>query len=180
MHHQDNLARPTAPVIVLVALLAMITSACSGKDDKTQTRIDACKLIDPARAAALLGGPITVKPVNTDAAGAGAASMCQYQSDRMGDSFLVIAGTRPYDDASAQMADRKKEILDNVPEGMDKPGFEDIKGLGEAATLVRASGYMQLHVLADGKVLVINRNHEATPEAVGQVEELARMALQTW
>ena len=164
--------------LAAATVLTLATISCSGSDAASGSgALDACTLIDPVQAGKVLDTTIRVKPVDTSAAGPGAASMCNYQAAQMGDSFMVIAGHIRYSDAARQMAERKREILDGYPSDMAKPLLVDVPGLGDAAVLARSPGYFQLHVLANGKVLVINRNHAADDVAVKQVEELARLAL---
>ncbi|MGA7966632.1 MAG: hypothetical protein WCB49_12255, partial [Gammaproteobacteria bacterium] len=54
----------------------------------------------------------------------------------------------------------------------------DMKGLGDAATLMKGQGYFQLHVLAHGTSIIINMNHNATHANVAQARQLAGIALQ--
>jgi hypothetical protein len=61
---------------------------------------------------------------------------------------------------------------------MAKPSFTDVKGLGEAATLLKGQGFFQLHILAHGIAIVININHQATTANIDQARQLAGIALQ--
>lgn len=155
-----------------------LSGACSGSDAASGSgAIDACTLIDSAQAGKVLNTTIAVKPVDTSAVSPGAVSVCNYQATHMDDSFMVIAGPLKYQRAGAEMARRKQSMVSDVPPGVPRPVFTVVQGLGDAAVLAQSPGYFQLHVLANGKVLVINRNHSSDDVAVKQVEALARLAL---
>ena len=79
--------------------------------------------------------------------------------------------------AATEVARREKEALSDTPPGIPMPSFTNIKGLGDAAYLAKTSAYFQLHVLAHGAVIVINRNVTASAKSVEQAEQLARVAL---
>lgn len=153
----------------VVALAAVGVQAAS--------RPDACALIPPAAAGNILGAKVTAHAMDTSAAGPGAASMCRYSTGRVGGGFLLLAGRVHYTNAAQEVAQRKKEAVSDVPPGVGKPAFADVKGLGEAAYLAESPGYFQLHVLNRGTVIVINMNRDATAANVTQAERLARVAL---
>lgn len=139
--------------------------------------IDACKLISADQASRILNSKITAHTMDTSAAGPDAGSMCNYAGKRSGSGFMLIAAHIKYTDAAQEVASRQKEALEDIPPGLTKPGFTSVKGLGDAAYLATTSAYFQLHVLAHGSVIVINRNTAATTKAVEQTKELARAAL---
>jgi len=90
---------------------------------------------------------------------------------------MLIAARVRYSDAATEVARREKEALSDTPPGIPTPRFTNIKGLGDAAYLAKTSAYFQLHVLAHGSVIVINRNVTASAKSVEQTEQLARVAL---
>ena len=124
----------------------------------------------------ILGTKVTVKPVDTSAAGPDAASICDYETGTLHGGFMLLAGRIHYTDAAAEVAYQKKTAAGDVPPGMAKPTFTDVKGLGEAAYLLKAAGSFQLHVIAHGTAIVIGMLQNATPTAVTQSKQLARIA----
>lgn len=140
-------------------------------------RIDACKLVSATAAGRILGAQVTVKAVDTSAAGPSTASICNYDTSNFHDGFLLLAGRVDYGNAAREAAKRKKEERSSTPAGMAKPVFADVKGLGEAAYLVKALGFFELHVLAHHSVIVITRLRRASAVAVAQSERLARIAI---
>lgn len=139
--------------------------------------IDACQLISIAQAGKILGTKITAHPVNTSAAGPGTASMCSFAGTGIGSGFMLIAGRIHYTSAAQEVARREKEALSDTPPGLPRPSFATVKGLGDAAYLAKTSAYFQLHVLANGKVIVVNRNTTANTKTVREAEEIARAVL---
>lgn len=139
--------------------------------------LDACKLISADQASAILGSKITAHSMDTSAAGPNAGSMCRYAGRGSGSGFMLIAAHLKYTDAAKEVASRQKEALSDNPPGLPKPRFTAVKGLGDAAYLATTSAYFQLHVLAHGNVIVINRNTAVSTRAVQQTKELARAAL---
>lgn len=135
---------------------------------------DACKLIGAPAAAKVLGTQVTVKPINTYGED---ASHCFYSTGHIHGGFSLLVAHIPYKNASTELADQKKTALDTWPSSMAKPGFTDVKGLGEAATLLKGQGFFQLHVLAHGTSMVINIDQNANDEAVARAEKLARIAI---
>jgi hypothetical protein len=153
-----------------LSFIATASYASSGK-------IDACKLVSVAAAGKILDTKVTtVKPVDTSAAEPDAASICNYETGRIHGGFILIAGRIRYTDAAAEVAYQEKTASSDVPPGMDyQPTFADIKGLGEAAYIVKARGSFQLHVLAHGTEIVIGM--DVSPKTVAQSKQLARIAL---
>ncbi len=140
-------------------------------------RIDACTLVSATAAGRILGTRVTVKAVDTSAAGPGAASICDYDTGSLHGGFMLIAGRIHYTNAAAEVAYQKKTAAGDVPPGMAKPTFTDVKGLGEAAYLLKAAGSFQLHVLAHGAGVVISMLQDASPKTLAQSKKLARIAL---
>lgn len=140
-------------------------------------KIDACKLISAAAAAKVLGTAVTVKPIDTSAAGPDAASMCSYQTGHVAGGFSLLAGRVAYKDAAAEVAHRKKEAVSDVPPGIPTPTFTDVKGLGEAAYLAKTSSSLELHVLQHGAVIVITVVRKPDDATTKECERLARVAL---
>lgn len=159
--------------IVAAALAAGFASTCHAAG----TNIDACQLIGVAQASKILGTKITVHAMDTSAAGPGAGAMCRYGGSGIGGGFMLIAGRVHYTNAATEVARREKEALSDTPPGIPTPSFTNIKGLGDAAYLAKTSAYFQLHVLAHGTVIVINRNVAASAKSVEQSKQLARVAL---
>jgi hypothetical protein len=140
-------------------------------------RIDACKLVSATAAGRILGARVTVKPIHPVGAGPDAASMCDYDTGSLRGGFMLIAGRIQYTDAAAEVAYQEKMATGDVPPGMDQPTFADVKSLGEAAYLLKAGGYFQLHVLAHGTAIVISMLRDTRPKALAQSKKLARIAL---
>ena len=155
--------------IAAAAIAAGFAATCHAAG----TNIDACQLISAARASKILGTKITPHAVNTSAAGA----MCRFAGSGIGDGFMLIAAHVHYSNAATEVARREKEALSDTPPGIPVPSFSNIKGLGDAAYLAKTSAYFQLHVLAHGSVIVINRNVAASTKSVEQAKQLARVAL---
>lgn len=176
---QRSVIQRTARAVAF-ACLALAATACSA--GQSQGRPDACALIGADAAGKVLGTRVTVKPQDTSLAGPDAASMCHYLTGSARGSFTLLAARIPYKngDAAAELADRKKQILsdwNSGSSGLAKPTFTDVDGLGEAATLLKAQGFFELHVLAHGAVVVITMTRAANAETVAQAEKLARIAL---
>lgn len=139
--------------------------------------LGACKLISADQASKILGRKVSAHAMDTSASRRNAGSMCRYAGKGIGSGFMLIAGHVDYTDAVKEVARRQREALSDVPPGLPKPSFTRVAGLGDAAYLAEASGYFQLHVLAHGSVIVINRNMAAGAKAVEQAKEIARAAL---
>lgn len=134
---------------------------------------DSCKLIGADAAGKILDAKVTVKPINTYGA---PASHCMYSTGH-GGGFSLLVGRIHYKNAAAELARQKKTAVESWPPSMAKPTFTDVKGIGDAATLLKGQGYFQLHVLAHGTAIVINMNRQANADTVKRVEKLARIAL---
>lgn len=158
--------------IIIAGAIALI--ACGVR---AASQPDACALVPAAAAGKILGAKVAPHPMDTSAAGPGAASMCRYSTGHIGGGFMLLAGRVHYTSAAKEVAERKQEAVADVPPGVPKPVFADVKGLGDAAYLVESSGYFQLHVLDHDTVVVINMNRNADAGAVAQAEKLARVAL---
>ncbi len=170
-HRFRNYCASTGVIALgLTLTFAAASYAGSGK-------IDACKLVSATAAGRVLGTRVTVKAVDTSAAGSGAASICNYNTGSLHGGFMLLAGRIHYTDAAAEVAYQKQTATLDVPPGMAKPSFADVKGLGEAAYLLKARGSFQLHVLAHGTAIVISMLHDASPKALVQSKRLARIAL---
>ncbi|HXH72449.1 MAG TPA: hypothetical protein VNI58_06525 [Mariprofundaceae bacterium] len=166
--------------IMIVGLTGFI-AACQQANNTGSSagnNIDACKLVSADQASSILGTKITVRAIDTSAAGPDAASMCNYAGDSIGSGFMLIAAHIGYSDAAATVASQKKEESSHLPPGIPHPTFSDIKGLGDAAYLYETPGSFQLHVLAHGNAIVINRNTAASADAVEQARQIAQVALQ--
>ena len=175
--------------VAIVAAGAMgLVAACSGSNSNTASnsagsaagaggRIDACKLISADQAGRILGTTITVRAIDTSAAGPNAASMCNYAAPGIGGGFMLLAAHIGYSDAAAEVASQKKQEAADVPPTLPKPSFSDVQGLGDAAYLYKTPGNFQLHVLAHGAAIVVNRNVDASARAVDQARRIARIAL---
>jgi hypothetical protein len=160
-------------IAIVAAIAAGFTATCHAAG----ANIDACQLIGAAQASRILGTTITVHAMDTSAAGSGAGSMCRFGDSGIGGGFMLIAARVHYTNATTEVARREKEARSDTPPGIPTPSFTDIKGLGDAAYLAKTSAYFQLHVLAHGTVIVINRNIAASAKSVEQAEQLARIAL---
>jgi len=160
-----------------IAIVAAVSAGFAAPCHAAGANIDPCQLISAAQASRILGTKITVHAMDTSVAGSGAGSMCRFVGSGMGGGFMLIAARVNYSNATAEVARREKEALSDTPPGIPTPSFTDVKGLGDAAYLAKTSAYFQLHVLAQGAVIVINRNVAASAKSVEQTEQLARIAL---
>jgi hypothetical protein len=152
-------------------------SASSSAAASAGGKIDACKLVSADQAGKILGTKITIRAIDTSAAGPDAASMCNYAGQAIGSGFMLIAAHIGYSDAAVEVASQKKEAVADVQPTLPKPSFSDIQGLGDAAYLYKTPGSFQLHVLAHGDAIVINRNVNASAKAVDQAKQIAKTAL---
>lgn len=139
--------------------------------------IDACKLISADEAGNIMGITLTAHSMQAYGSGPIGSSMCRYSGAGIGSGFMLIAGPVNYADPAKEVARQEKEMLSGTPPGLPKPSFVPVKGLGSAAYLAKATGYFQLHVLAHGSAVVINRNAAATSKAVSQAKQIARVVL---
>lgn len=139
--------------------------------------IDACKLISANEAGKIMGSTLRAHSMKTYAGAPNAASMCRYSGKAIGSGFMLIAGPVNYTNAAKEVQRQEKEMLSSTPPGLPKPSFVPVKDLGSAAYLAKATGYFQLHVLAHGSAIVINRNAAATPDAVSRAKQIARVVL---
>lgn len=172
----SHLSKNRIAGVAAALTLMLATTACHAGGGK----IDACKLVSAAEAGKILGTQVTIKPQDTSLAGPDAGSICHYLTGSLHGGFTLGVAHTPYKngDAATELADRKKEMLDDyASSGMAKPTFTDVNGLGEAATLLKAQDSFQLHVLAHHTVMGIVMIRKASPEAVAQAEKLARVAL---
>jgi len=160
-------------IVIVAAIAAGFAANCHA----ASANIDACQLISAAQASRILGTTITVHAMDTSAAGPGAGSMCRFGGSGIGGGFMLIAARVHYTNAATEVTRREKDALSDTPPGLPTPRFTDIKGLGDAAYLAKTSAYFQLHVLAHGAVIVINRNVTASAKSVEQAKQLARVAL---
>lgn len=156
-------------ILILTGTLALLPGI-----SRAASQPDACALIPTAAAGIILGAKVTTKPVNTYGA---PASHCFYATSHGGGFSLLVARLH-YKNAAAELARQKKAAVAGWPSSMGKPHFTDVRGVGDAATLLEAQGFFQLHVLARGIAIVINMNHNATTANVAKVRKLAGIALQ--
>jgi hypothetical protein len=157
-------------VAIFCLVIANISQARSGK-------IDACKLISASQASHILGSKIKARTIDTSAAGPNAASMCGYSSKHINNGFMLIAGHIKYANAANEVKAQQKLAASHTPPGITKPSFASVKGIGDAAYLYKTPGAFQLHVLAHGNSIVINRNVAANTKLISQAKQLARIAL---
>jgi hypothetical protein len=175
---RHGIAIVAASAIGLVAACSSNSnSAGSGTAASAGGKIDACKLISAEQAGKILGTTITIRAIDTSAAGPNAASMCNYAGPGIGGGFMLIAAHIGYSDAAAEVASQKKQESSDVPPTLPKPSFSDVQGLGDAAYLYKTPGSFQLHVLAHGAAIVVNRNVNASTKAVDQAKQIAKAAL---
>ena len=172
-HRSQNYRALTLSTAVGLTLVLAVT-ACFASGSK----IDACKLVSATEASRVFGTRVTVKAVDTSAAGSGAASICNYNTGSLHGGFMLLAGRIHYTDAAAEVAYQKQAATLDIPPGMAKPSFTDVNGLGEAAYLLKTQGSFQLHVLAHGTAIVISMIHDANAKSVSQARALAAIALQ--
>jgi hypothetical protein len=169
-----------APVTILTAVVLMpAVAAChSEKAAAAQVTIDACTLLSASQAAKILGAEVTSKPVDTSGAGPDAASICHYQTHQVRGGFTLLAGRVQYADPAAEMADRKKAEVSDLPPGIPTPTFSDVTGLGEAAYLAETPESVELHVLDHDAVIVVTLVRKPDPAAEDLAERLGRAAVQ--
>ena len=175
-------------IAIAAASLIGLAAACSSNNSNTAStatgstaggsgKIDACKLVSADQASRILGTKITVRAIDTSEAGPDAGSMCNYSGGGIGSGFMLIAAHIGYSDAAAEVASQQKEESSHLPPGIPHPTFSTVEGLGDAAYLYKTAGSFQLHVLAHGDAIVINRNAAATAKEVDQTKQIARIAL---
>lgn len=182
--------RPNVLCAIAAILLLSVAPACQSAGSKPAgseaaasqnaagSRIDACSLLSAQQAGAVLGVSVTRKPVDTSAAGPGAASMCNYSSASLPQSYMLLASRLKVSDLAKEVASQKAEISKDMQQNIHMtPKFADVKDVGDAAFLVEFAGTMQLHAFAKQAVIVVNRNVNATPENVAQLENFARAAV---
>lgn len=158
-------------------LFAVFSISLTGICQASNGKIDACKLISAAQASKILGSKIKARAMDTSAAGPNAASMCSYSSMHINDGVMLIAGHIKYSNAAREVKAQQKIAASHIPPGIPKPSFTSVKGIGEAAYLYKTPGAFQLHVLAHGYSIVINRNVAANNKVINQAKQLARLAL---
>lgn len=169
-----------APATILTAVILIpALSAChSEKAAADQATIDACTLVSAGEATKVLGVEVTIKPVDTSGAGPDAASICHYQTNQVGGGFTLLAGRVQYTDPAAEMADRKKAEVSDLPPGIPTPTFSDVTGLGESAYLAETPESVELHVLDHGVVIVVTLVGKPDAAAEDLAERLGRVAVQ--
>jgi len=166
-----------AAALLIPTLSTPTLTPWSGGPAANGGRINACQLVSVGEAQEALGAEVTTKPIDTSAAGPEAASMCSYQTGRVGGGFMLLAGPLQYDDAAAEVANRKKEAVSDVPAGIPTPTFKDVSDLGDAAYLAETPGSLELHVLDHGAVIVLTMNRKPDGAAESLAERLARFAI---
>lgn len=164
------------PVAIGLALVA-VGSIPAGAAASAPGKIDACKLLTAAEAGKIFGTSVTVKPIDTSAAGPDAASMCDYGTGEIGGGFMLLAGRDAYTDAKSEVANREKEAVSDLPPGIPTPTFEGVDGLGEAAYLAETPESLELHVLDHGVVVVVTMNRKPDASAVKLAEAVGGVAL---
>lgn len=159
---------------IAASLIGMVyTAGCQAGGNP----VDACHLISASQAGNILGTNITARPINTSAAGPGAASMCNFSGSGIGQGFMLMAGHVKYANAASEVKRREQQAVADIPPGIPKPRFKNISNLGDAAYLATTPTTFQLHVLDHGNVIVINRNVAAGTKAVTQAQQIARVVL---
>ncbi len=165
---------------LLVGVLAVASGACGHGSSGAAGGglLDACTLIGPQRAAAVLGGTVTVKHVGPTPTKPDDASECFYSAGHPGSGFLLIVARMGFDDAQAearsQMAVARRE---KSPPGMPSIRIQAADGPGQAAYLGTTPAFTQLHVLDHGVSLVVNINQAPTPAVRARARKLAQAAL---
>lgn len=171
------MARSFKPLFLFAAAILALAAPIPGK---AAGQPDACKLVDPASAAKLMGGSVTAKPIDTNAAGPDAASMCFYSAGNPAAGFMLLAAHLHPANLATEIARQKREVTaSSAPPGtnMAKPKITDVAGIGKAAFLVAMPGFLQVHAFASGAVIVVNQNRNATPDAISQAKAFARLAM---
>ena len=157
--------------------VAILSLAIANNSQAGSGKIDACKLISASQASHILSSKIKARTIDTSAAGPNAPSMCSYISRHISDGFMLIAGHIKYSNATREVKAQQKIAASHIPPGIPKPTFANVKGIGDAAYLYKTPGSFQLHVLAHGYSIVINRNIAASTKVISQAKQLARVAL---
>ncbi len=103
--------------------------------------------------------------------------MCHFKGPGINGGFMLQAGRVHYKNAAKEVAEQEEGMVKSTPPGLPVPSFTSIEGLGDAAYLAKTSAYFQLHVLAHGSAVVINRNVVASAKAVEQAKQLAQAAI---
>lgn len=160
--------------LCILATLAASGTACS----RGGGPLDACTLIGPQRAGAILGTTVTVKHKGPTPRKPDDASLCFYSTGKLGGGFMLIAARIGFRDAQAEarseMAEARKE---GVPPGMPPSKVRAVDGPGQAAWLATIGRSMQLHVLDHGTSLVVSIDQPESPAADGRARKLAEAAL---
>lgn len=163
--------------LCVLAILALAGTACGRGGGGP---LDACTLIGPQRAGAILGAKVTVEHKGPAPHDAGDASLCFYSTGTFGDGFLLIAARPGFHDARAearsQMDAMRKE---QPPAGIPAMKVQGVDGPGEAAFVGSMPGSTQLHVLDHGVSLVVGINQPDAPAVRARASRLAQAALDT-
>ena len=153
--------------------MAFSTAVC----DAGGTKLDACKLLSATDVSGLLGSKITSRPVKTSAGGPHAGTMCSFTDGHLNGTFMLLVGRLQYSDAAKEVAWQKHMALHNTPPGLNKPTFDNISGLGDAAYLSKTGSYFQVHVLSHGNSIVVNYHTRPSAKAIAEAKKIARAAL---
>ena len=159
------------------AAMALSSVACSGASS-VGGPLDACTLIGPQRAGAILGKAVTVKHVGPTPTKASDASECVYMTGSVNGGFLLVAARLGFDDAGAearsQIAVSRQE---QPPPGIPGTKVRMVEGPGQAAYLGTSTNMTQLHVLDHGVSLVVSINQPDSPALRARTRKLAQAAL---
>jgi hypothetical protein len=163
--------------LCILTALALGSTACSGAGRGGP--IDACTVIGPQRAEAILGASkVTVEHKGPTPHDASDASLCFYSTGSFGGGFLLIAARPGFHDAQAearsQIASMRKE---KTPAGVPALAVRKVDGPGEAAFVGTMPGSTQLHVLDHGVSVVIAINRSDSPAVRARASKLAQAAL---
>jgi hypothetical protein len=182
--------RPNVLCAIAASLLLAAAPACqsygsksagseaAGSEKASGSQIDACSLLSAEQAGAALGVSMTQKAVDTSTAGPDAATMCHYSSPSFSQGYMLLASWLKVSDLAKEVDSQKTEIRQDFQKHINvTPKIVDVSDLGDAAFLVEMDGDLQLHAFAKGAVIVVDRNVNATPENIAQVEKFARAAL---
>lgn len=164
--------------IFLLAAMAVSSVACSGPSGSGGGPLDACTLIGPQRAGAILGKTVTTKHVGPTPAKASDPSECVYMTGGINGGFLLLVARTGFhdaqDEARSQMAVSGKE---QMPPGISALRARMVDGPGEAAYLVTSSAFTQLHVFDHGVRLLVSINQSPSPTVRAHAHKLAEAAL---
>jgi hypothetical protein len=162
-----------ALIVVLLTTVAMLFVYNLPKD--TYQAVNACELLTPAKAQALLGDKVI--SVDTKApvvSGDTATSKCSYTDSNPDKNKMMVAAIAVRSGVNTKGTQQNKtDFTDNTP----SQGVEKVKDLGDSAYFDKAQG--QLNILDGRKWIILSYGVGSTPEAntLDKAVDLAKKVL---